>query len=304
VRRASVLLFAAVPVAITAAAWLLAPTDSAEAPGTPQASTVPASQLAREEAKSRAEKERSADDKAIASLPAGLSDPAKKELAQQIVASAENSTLDWRGAYGYIEDIEDGQGYTAGIIGFCTGTHDLLTLVEHYTKAHPDNGLARYLPALRKVDGTDSHEGLDPGFTKAWKAEAEIKAFQDAQDKERDRVYFNPAVRLAKLDGLGTLGQFVYYDAMVFHGPGTNATSFYGLRERALQEAELPSTGGSEKAYLDIFLDVRKKAMQKRKADIDTSRIDTAQRQFLYDGKLDLETPLTWAVYGETYRVP
>lgn len=297
----AVLLFAAVPLAITAAAYLLAPSDSADAPTRP---SVSASQLAREEAKSRAEKEQAADDKAIAALPAGLSAPAKKELAQQIVASAENSTLDWRSAYGYIEDIGDGQGYTAGIIGFCTGTNDLLTLVERYTKAHPDNGLARYLPALRKVDGTDSHEGLDPGFTKAWKAEAGVEAFRRAQDEERDRVYFDPAVRLAKLDGLGTLGQFIYYDAMVFHGPGTNSTSFYGLRERAIHEADAPSEGGSEKAYLDIFLDIREQAMRTRHGDIDTSRVDTAQRQFLYDGKLDLDTPLTWAVYGETYRVP
>ncbi|MDN3020917.1 chitosanase [Streptomyces sp. S.PB5] len=300
-RRAGVLLFAAVPVALTAAVYVLSPSNSADAPAKP---LVSASQPAREEARSRAEEKRAADEKAIAALPPGLSDPDKKELAQQIVASAENSTLDWQTAYGYIEDIGDGQGYTAGIIGFCTGTHDLLTLVERYTEAHPGNGLARYIPALRKVDGTDSHEGLDPGFTKAWKAEAKVEAFQDAQDEERDRVYFNPAVRLAKLDGLGNLGQFIYYDAMVFHGPGTNPTSFYGLRERALHEADLPSEGGSEKAYLDIFLDVRKKAMQKRKADIDTSRIDTAQRRFLHNGNLDLETPLTWAVYGDTYQVP
>ncbi|KKD04381.1 chitosanase [Streptomyces sp. WM6386] len=300
-RARTVVLFAAVPVVITAAAWLLAPTDSADAPGRPP---VSASQLAREEAKSRAEEEQAADDEAIAALPAGLSAPAKKELAQQIVASAENSTLDWRSAYGYIEDIGDGQGYTAGIIGFCTGTNDLLTLVERYTKAHPDNGLARYLPALREVDGTDSHEGLDPGFTKAWKAEAEVAAFRRAQDEERDRAYFDPAVRLAKLDGLGTLGQFIYYDAMVFHGPGTNSTSFYGLRERAIHEADPPSEGGSEKAYLDIFLDVREEAMRTRHGDIDTSRVDTAQRRFLYDGKLDLGTPLTWQVYGETFEVP
>ena len=295
------MLFAAVPVVITAAAYLFAPTDSADTPGQP---SVSVSQRPLEEAKSRAEEEQAADDKAIAALPAGLSAPAKKELAQQIVASAENSTLDWRSAYGYIEDIGDGQGYTAGIIGFCTGTHDLLTLVERYTKAHPDNGLARYLPALREVDGTDSHEGLDPGFTKAWKAEAEVAAFRQAQDEERDRVYFDPAVRLAKLDGLGTLGQFVYYDAMVFHGPGTNATSFYGLRERAIQKADPPSEGGSEKAYLDIFLDIREQAMRTRDGDIDTSRVGTAQRRFLHDGKLDLDTPLTWQVYGETFKVP
>ncbi|MFD4529815.1 chitosanase [Streptomyces sp. NPDC058470] len=235
---------------------------------------------------------------------AGLDSPDKKELAQQIVASAENSTLDWPSAYAYIEDIGDGQGYTAGIIGFCTGTHDLLVLVEHYTKDHPGNGLARYLPALRAVDGTDSHEGLDPGFPAAWRTESRVPAFRTAQDTERDRVYFDPAVRLAKLDGLGTLGQFIYYDAMVMHGPGTGPTGFYGLRTRATAEVGTPAEGGSEKAYLARFLDIRRAAMKSRNAHRDTTRIDTAQRQFLNDGNLDLHTPLEWQVYGETYRVP
>jgi len=300
-KRAGCLLLAALPVVITAGVYVLTPAHS-EA-GTPKTS-VSAAQHGAADAKSRAEKERAQDDEVIADLPPGLAAPAKKELAQKLVASAENSTLNWRSAYGYIEDIGDGQGYTAGIIGFCTGTHDLRTLVERYTRAHPGNGLARYLPALREVDGTDSHKGLDPGFTAAWKAEAGLPAFRRAQDEERDRVYFDPAVRLAKLDGLGTLGQFIYYDAMVFHGPGTGPTSFYGLRERAMREADTPSQGGSEKNYLDIFLDIRVKAMKAKKAGIDTSRVDTAQRQFLYDGNLSLRTPLTWRVYGETYKVP
>lgn len=301
-RRIGILLFAAVPVAITAAAYFLVPADSPESPAQPTLST--ARQEARQEAKDRAEDERAADDKLIASLPPGLADPAKKELAQRLVSSAENSTLDWRRTYGYIEDLDDGQGYTAGIIGFCTGTHDLLALVENYTKDHPGNGLARYLPALREVDGTDSHEGLDPGFTAAWKAEAEVPAFREAQDAERDRVYFDPAVRLAKLDGLGTLGQFVYYDAMVFHGAGIDEDGFYVLRERALRKVDLPSEGGSETAYLDAFLDIRKQAMREKRPGADTSRIDTAQRRFLRDGNLRLSTPLVWQVYGETYKVP
>ncbi|MFG1666684.1 chitosanase [Streptomyces sp. Y7] len=300
-RRTGILLFAAVPVAITAAAYFLVPTDSAGGPAEP--SVVTAEQTSRQEAKSRAEQERSADDKLIAGLPLGLAAPAKKTLAQQLVSSAENSTLNWRSAFGYIEDIGDGQGYTAGVIGFCTGTNDLLTLVERYTADHPDNGLAKYLPALRAVDGTDSHEGLDPGFTAAWKAEAERPAFQQAQLDERDRSYFEPAVRLAKLDGLGTLGQFIYFDAMVFHGPGIDDDGFYVLRERALREADSPSQGGSEKAYLDIFLDIRREAMKEKRPGTDTSRIDTAQRQFLYDGNLQLRTPLRWQVYGEPYEV-
>ncbi|MFE3635342.1 chitosanase [Streptomyces cellostaticus] len=301
-RRTRILLLAAAPVAVTAVLYALGPGPSGSADG--RGTQVSAAQRARQDARARAESERAQDAEVIADAPPGLAAPAKKELAQQLVASAENSTLDWRSAYGYIEDIGDGHGYTAGVIGFCTGTHDLLTLVERYTDAHPGNGLARYLPALRKVDGTGSHRGLDPGFTAAWKAEARLPVFRRAQEAERDRVYFNPAVRLAKLDGLGTLGQFVYYDAMVFHGPGTGRNSFYGLRERALREADSPSQGGSERKYLDIFLDVRREAMKAKKPTIDTTRIDTAQRQFLYDGNLGLRTPLTWRVYGETYTVP
>ncbi|AJE39572.1 chitosanase [Streptomyces nodosus] len=298
-KRAGCLLFAALPVLATAAVYVFTVARSDDS-GTERPTSV--SRASGEEAKARAE--RAADDKAIAHLPPGLAAPAQKELAQQIVASSENSTLDWRSTYGTVEDSGDGDGYTAGIIGFCTGTHDLLVLVERYTKDHPDNGLARYLPALRTVDGTDSHEGLDPGFPAAWKAEAEVPAFREAQEEERDRVYFDPAVRLAKLDGLGTLGQFIYYDAMVHHGPDTGPNGFYGLRERALKEADTPSGGGDEKTYLDIFLDIRREAMVTKKADRDTTRIDTAQRQWLYDGNLKLATPLVWKVSGETYRVP
>ncbi|MFI8188018.1 chitosanase [Streptomyces sp. NPDC085946] len=300
-KRSGVLFLAAVPVVATAAAYFLVSPDSGEAPARPRVSSA---QEAREEAKDRAEHERAADDKVIAGLPAGLADPAKKELAQRILASAQQSTLDWRSLYGSIEDLGDGRGYTAGVVGFCTGTHDLLALVERYTEEHPGNGLARYLPALRKVDGTDSHEGLDPGFTAAWQAEAELPAFRAAQEEERDRVYFDPAVRLAKLDGLGTLGQFVYYDALVFHGPDTHPHGFYGLRERVLRTAKTPAAGGSEKAYLAAFLDVRRAVMTDRHPGADTSRIDTAQRRFLDEGNLELRTPLVWQTYGDTFRVP
>ncbi|MEU7469773.1 chitosanase [Streptomyces sp. NPDC044984] len=300
-KRAGALLLAAVPVIATGVYFVL-PTDSADAPAAaPPAATA---RSAREDAKDRAEEERAEDDAVIAGLPAGLAAPAKKELAQRLVASAEHSTTDWRTTYGSIEDQDDGCGYTAGIIGFCTGTHDLLMLVESYTEDHPDNGLASYLPALREVDGSDSHEGLDPGFPAAWEAEAKVPAFRAAQEAERDRVYFEPAVRLAKLDGLGTLGQFVYFDAMVFHGPDLDPDGFYGLRERTLKQAKTPAAGGSEEKYLNAFLDIRREAMLTRYPDQDTSRVDTAQRRFLAAGNLGLDTPLVWEMYGEHHRLP
>jgi chitosanase len=234
---------------------------------------------------------------------AGLDDPAKKEIAMQLVSSAENSSLDWKAQYKYIEDIGDGRGYTGGIIGFCSGTHDMLELVELYTQRKPGNVLAKYLPALREVDGSDSHEGLDPGYTADWKKAAADPEFQKAQNDERDRVYFNPAVKQGKADGVGVLGQFAYYDAIVMHGDGDDSTSFSSIRKRALAKAEPPAQGGDEKAYLNAFLDARVRAMEQEEAHSDTSRVDTAQRVFLDKGNLALDTPLDWKVYGDSYHI-
>lgn len=242
-------------------------------------------------------------DEEIDALPPGLAAPAMKETASRLVSSAEASTLDWRSQYGAIEDVGDGAGYTAGIVGFCSGTNDMLQLVESYTEDAPDNPLAPYLPALRAVDGTDSHEGLDPGFTDAWHRAAEDPAFRKAQDATRDRLYFEPAVRLAKLDGLGTLGQFVYYDAMVLHGPGVEADGFYGIRDAAMASADTAAEGGDETAYLGTFLDESRSAIRARKVQRDTTRIDTEQRVFLREGNLGLKKPLVWQVYGETFRI-
>ncbi|GAA1034076.1 MULTISPECIES: chitosanase [Amycolatopsis] len=232
-----------------------------------------------------------------------LASPEKKEIAMQLVSSAENSSLDWKKQYSYIEDIKDGRGYTAGIIGFCSGTGDMLELVQAYTKSVPDNPLAKFLPALEKVNGSDSHEGLGAPFENAWKEAAGTQEFQAAQNSERDRVYFDPAVNQGKSDGLGALGQFIYYDAIVMHGPGTSTDSFGGIRDAALSKAKPPAQGGDETAYLKAFLDARKVVMKKEEAHADTSRVDTEQLVFLNDGNLDLHTPLKWKVYGDPYEI-
>jgi chitosanase len=217
----------------------------------------------------------------------------------RLVSSAENSSLKWREQYRYIEDIHDGRGYTAGIIGFCSGTGDMLELVRRYTRAHRRNPLARFLPALRRVNGTDSHRGLGRKFVAAWRRAAKRRGFRHAQDAERDRVYFPPAVALAKADGLGALGQFAYYDAAVVDG----FDGMRGVRERALTRAATPAQGGDQPAYLEAFLDERVVEMRKEAAHDDVTRIETAQRRFLREGNLDLDLPLRWSVYGDAYAV-
>ena len=233
----------------------------------------------------------------------GLDRPSRKEIAMRLVSSAENSSLRWRAQYTYLEDIGDGRGYTGGIIGFCSGTGDMLAVVRRYSRRRPDNPLRRFLPALREVNGSDSHAGLGRAFVRAWHRAADDQAFRRAQDAERDRVYFDPAVRRAKADGLRTLGQFVYYDALVMHGPGGDATSFGGIRRAALRRARPPAKGGSEAAYLRAFFAARRRVMALEDAHEDTSRIDTAQARFLRERNFDLAPPLTWHVYGDRYRI-
>jgi chitosanase len=240
---------------------------------------------------------------AAAAASVDLTDPHKKEIAMELVSSAENSSLDWKAQYKYIEDIGDGRGYTAGIIGFCSGTGDMLELVQAYTDTKPGNVLAKYLPALKKVNGTDSHSGLGSAFVSAWKTAAKDSVFQAAQNSERDRVYFNPSVKQAIADGLHALGQFIYYDAIVMHGPGNDSTSFGGIRKTAMKKAKTPAQGGNETTYLNAFLDARKAAMLTEEAHDDTSRVDTEQRVFLKAGNLDLDPPLTWKVYGDSYSI-
>ncbi len=229
-----------------------------------------------------------------------LASSKSKEIAMELVSSAENSTLNWRSEYGYIQDIHDGRGYTGGIIGFTSGTGDLLEVVRLYTRARPRNPLARFLPALRRVNGSPSHRGLGAAFVAAWKRAARGRAFQRAQRIERDRNYFDPAVGLAKSDGLRALGQFAYYDAAVVHG----LDGLKAVRARALASAQPPARGGGEVAYLNAFLDERDVEMRKDAAHSDLSRVETEQRKFLREGNLDLMPPLRWRTYGDQYVIP
>ena len=238
----------------------------------------------------------------------GLRDPAKKEIAMQLVSAAENSSLDWKAQYAYIEynvegNARENRGYTAGIIGFTSKTHDMLELVEYYNTIAPGNILAAYLPALKSVDGTSSTVGLGKPFEGDWKTAGADPKFRQAQDHERDRVYFTPAVDKAQADGVRTLGQFLYYDAIVMHGPGDDPDSFGGIRSAAMKHAKTPAEGGDEIAYLNAFLDARVVAMKMEQGHADTTRVDTMQRVFLRAGNLDLNPPLSFKTYGDSYKI-
>lgn len=241
------------------------------------------------------------------SATSGLEDPAKLQITRQLIASAENSTLDWQAQYGYIEyDVEgndaENRGYTGGIVGFTSRTHDMLQLVQRYTQQVPDNPLAAFLEPLQAVDGTSSRDGLGAPFVAAWREAARDPRFQALQRTLTDEMYVQPGLTAAHADGLGALGQYVYVDALVMHGPGSDPTSFDGIRAEVLASTAPPSRGGDETDYLEAFLDRREWAMEQEQGHRNTSRVE-AQRTFLRDGNLGLTPPLSWTMYGDRYEI-
>lgn len=236
------------------------------------------------------------------SSSANISEGILRKEVFALVSSAENSDTDYTKQYEYIEDIGDGRGYTAGIIGFTSGTGDLLDVVEHYSELKPNNELEKYIPALKKVNGTDSHNGLGEAFEKAWRAAAKTDEMIQAQNDILDEQYMFPAVEYANKDGLSPLGQYIYYDALVVHGSGDSEDCFEAIRDAALEKGQTPSDGGDEADYLNVFLDARIPIMLLEEAHSDLSRID-AQRKFLNEENFDLKLPLEWKMYGDDFSL-
>lgn len=219
-----------------------------------------------------------------------------------LVSSAENSTTAYQRQYRYIQDIGDGRGYTAGIIGFTTGNGDLRQVVLRYRQLRPRNDLTQFLPALKRVQGTASHRGLGQPFVAAWRRAATDRQFVRAQDDILNQQYLHPALRAARDDDLGPLGQYIYYDALVVHGPGHDATSFGGIRRRARHLARTPAQGGNPATYLRAFLRVRQGVMRQEAAHHDLSRL-TVQRQLIRQRNFALRRPLKWTMYGDHYHL-
>lgn len=225
-----------------------------------------------------------------------------RDTTFSLVASAENSTTHYQQQYGYIEDIGDGRGYTAGIIDFTSATGDLRQVIQRYAKLRPHNKLVAFLPALKKVQGSASHRGLGNKFVQAWRQAAPDTKLIQAQNDILNQQYLKPALQAAKADDLGPLGQYIYYDALVVHGPGDDRSSFGGIRQKALQQAKSPRQGGTQRHYLQTFLRCRAKIMRQETAHQDLSRLKV-QEALLKQHNYTLQRPLIWTMYGDHYHL-
>ncbi|SQC93638.1 Chitosanase precursor [Cedecea neteri] len=183
---------------------------------------------------------------------------------------------------------------------------DMLDVVEALHRAAGGQPACRLSASVEKrsrEEESSAHTGLDPDFVSAWKQAANDPAFRAAHDNILTEQYLEPAVKQAKEDGLNTLGQFIYYDALVMHGPGNQREAFGGIRAAARAVAKTPAQGGGEKAWLNAFLDARVKIMREEKAHEETSRVELEQRRFLKEDNYSLSPPLRWRTNDEDFVI-
>ena len=72
-----------------------------------------------------------------------------------LIALPENSTTEWWKNYNYADCLKDGRGWTVTIYGACSGTGDLLMVLESLQKINKAHPLVKFIPAMRKTKGDD-----------------------------------------------------------------------------------------------------------------------------------------------------
>jgi chitosanase len=187
-------------------------------------------------------------------------------MMDDITAVFENGTA--APQYAYVENLHDGCGYTAGWLGFCTATGDLLNLVTQYNAAVPDNALARYTDTLHTLADAHSDDtaGLGTAFEADWKQAAEDPRFVRLQLQVGHDTYLVPARRYAAREGVATnLGLENFFDTALMMGPGENDCD--GLPE-IVRETDAamhgsPASGVAEASWLTAFNQIRVRHLRK-----------------------------------------
>jgi chitosanase len=240
--------------------------------------------------------------------------PLQALRAQQMTTYFENSSVKFD--YAYVENLHDGRGYTAGRVGFCTGTGDLIQVVELYCAKVSSSSLCPYLPRLREInaefqvrrDPVGDVKGLRD-FAKAWVLAASDAKFRQAQDDIVFKLYMGPALDHSSRLGLSlALGKAIMFDSIIQHGDETigdsAGDSLSVLIRKSLLRASLPlkHTREEEVAWLEAFLNVRREDLlnpvnhetQEVWAE-SVTRVDKL-REFLNDSRnWDLAEPLELA---------
>jgi chitosanase len=226
----------------------------------------------------------------------------QKNVILQLTTTCENS--DTKLAFNYAENIGDGRGITFGCIGFTTGTYDGNMLIKHYTKLNPNNTLAKYIPALDKIDKESHPNGLNGNTKGLENFIKDVKActdplFKQAQIDLLNELYWNPALNLANSIGVkNQLTLAFIYDMCVNHGED-GARSL--VNKAKSKVGGTPKDGVNENTFLSALFDYRTTYIQQDWAG-GVDRVN-GFRKLLNANNLNLTPPFKFTVYGDTFTI-
>ncbi|MFE3770257.1 chitosanase [Streptomyces sp. NPDC059122] len=206
--------------------------------------------------------------------------------------------------YAYIADLHDGCGYTAGWIGFCSQSGDMLGLVKAYNAAAPRNVLAKYTTVLQRLadSGSEDTGALGGAFVRDWKKAAQDPVFRRVQIQVGHDTYLTPAMKLSAQEGVKSeLGRENLFDTALMMGQGSDDCD--GMVKIAHETDKVlggnPASGVDEARWLARFNTVRQEHLKHpctpgRQNDWPQA-VDRSQAlQELADrGEWDLKAPLT-----------
>ena len=220
----------------------------------------------------------------------------------EIVSVFENSTETLQ--YDYVENLNDGRGYTAGRTGATTATGDVLDIVKEYLDEKPDSAFTSILPTLktRARERSGSVVGLE-SFPSLWRNAANDPVFRDVQDDVADWMWFQPALKIAnKWKIQSALGMLCFYDTIFQQGEIGNDGLDYVLKNMKHGQT-------SETDFLIDFLIYRRYVLlhphDPSTADAwaeSIGRVDTLQK-LVKSGNFNLNGPFVIKPYDQAFII-
>lgn len=216
--------------------------------------------------------------------------PSPSDTILKLVSIAENSSTDWKSQINYIENINDGRGYTISIVGFCTGTGDFIQVLQRIKQLNSNHQLVKFIPLVQIVDGTASVKGLEnlPNVMKNVGINDII--FNKAMWYVINKLYWGPAQSFCKSKGITSqLGYYIAYDTILNFG---DLSAFNKI------------SGSNETDVLTAFLILKQTIIEKDHSlgDTKNNRVDM-QKSLLTNKNFGLISPMKVSCYGDSFTL-
>ena len=230
--------------------------------------------------------------------------PEQKSAMEQVVSAFENSTTTLR--YDYVENLDDGRGYTAGRCGFTTRDGDLKEVIKAYAVLNPETPLKKFIPVLTMLNRRNSSSVSQlKDLPELWKEASSDPDFKKAQDQVADRLYFLPAMEIVNRLNLQTqLGALCIFDASIQHGTDGD-DGVVDMISRMGPLSQYPT----EAEFLTAFLKTRRATLLRPKDpgtqaawQDSVGRVDALQA-FVDAGNFELKTPFIITAYGDRFTI-